>query len=85
LTHSRGIKFQVLVLTPVIPAAQEAEIRRITVQSQPRANSSETLSRRTLHEKRAGGAAQGVECLTSKCESLSSNPSAAKKKKKEVK
>jgi hypothetical protein len=31
-------------LTPVIPDTQEAEIRRITIQSQPRETASETLS-----------------------------------------
>jgi hypothetical protein len=29
-------------LTPVIPATQDTEIRRIVVQSQPKANSSQT-------------------------------------------
>jgi hypothetical protein len=85
LTHSRGIKFQVLVLTPVIPAAQEAEIRRITVQSQPRANSSETLSRKKPSHKRAGGVAPGAECLFGKHEAVISNPNTAKKRKKKKK
>jgi hypothetical protein len=43
-------------LTPVIPATQEAEIRRIVVQSQPRTNSlqdpiSETKQNKTFTEK----------------------------------
>jgi hypothetical protein len=46
-------------LTPVILATQEAEIRRITVQSQPGQIVWETLSRKTLHKNRAGGVAQG--------------------------
>jgi hypothetical protein len=49
-------------LTPVILAAQEAEIRRITVQSQPRQIVYKTLSQKTLHKNRAGGVTQG-ECL----------------------
>jgi hypothetical protein len=52
-------------LTPVILATQEAEIRRITVQSQPRANSSQDpISKNPSHthtytQNRAGGVAQG--------------------------
>jgi hypothetical protein len=44
---------------PVIPATQEAEIKRIKVQSQPRQIVCEILSRKTLHKNRAGGVAQG--------------------------
>jgi hypothetical protein len=46
---------------PVILATQEAEIRRIKVQSQPRQKKTvrETLSRKTLFKNRAGGVAQG--------------------------
>jgi DNA-binding transcriptional regulator PaaX len=45
---------------PVILATQEAEIRRIMVQSQPEANSSTRSSlENTLHKNRAGGVAQG--------------------------
>jgi hypothetical protein len=40
----------------------------------------ETLSQKIPTQKRAGGAAQVVEHLTSKCEALSSNPSTAAKK-----
>jgi hypothetical protein len=39
---------------PVILATQEAEIRRIMVQSQPGQIVGETLSRKNLHKKRAG-------------------------------
>jgi hypothetical protein len=39
-------------LTAVIPATQEAEIRRITVQSQPGEIVRETLSQNTHHKKR---------------------------------
>jgi hypothetical protein len=38
-------------LTPVILATQEAEIRRITVQSQTRQRVHETLSRKNHHKK----------------------------------
>jgi hypothetical protein len=47
-------------LTPVILATQEAEIRRITVQSQPWANSSWDLILRNPSQKMAGGVAQDV-------------------------
>jgi hypothetical protein len=48
------------VLTPVVLATQEAEIRRIVVQSHPGQVVPETLSRKTLHKNRAGGVAQGI-------------------------
>jgi hypothetical protein len=60
-------------LTPVIPATQEAEIRRITARSQPGEIVPETLSRKTHHKKGL------VEWL--KVKALSSNPSTTKKKK----
>jgi hypothetical protein len=60
-------------LTPVILATQEGEIRRITVQSQPRQIVCETLSRK--HPSQKGLA----ECL--KVKALSSSPSTVKKKK----
>jgi hypothetical protein len=46
-------------LAPVILATQEAEIRRLVVQSQPRQIVHKTLLRKTRHKKRAGGVAQG--------------------------
>jgi hypothetical protein len=45
-------------LTAVTLATQEAEIRRTRFQSRPRQIFHETLSRKTLHKKRAGGVAQ---------------------------
>jgi hypothetical protein len=59
-------------LTPIILATQEAGFRKIEVQSQPWANSSETLSRKYPTQNRAGGVAQVVEPLPSKLEALSS-------------
>jgi hypothetical protein len=49
-------------LMPVIPATQEAEIKRITVRSQPGKIVHETLSQKTqhTHKKSAGGVAQVV-------------------------
>jgi hypothetical protein len=47
-------------LTPVILATQEAEIRRIEVQSQPWANSFRAPILKKPFTKRAGGVAQGV-------------------------
>jgi hypothetical protein len=47
-------------LTPVIPATQEAEIRRMEVRSQPGQIVCETLSQRNPTQERAGGVAQGV-------------------------
>jgi hypothetical protein len=46
-------------LIPVILAAQEAEVRRIAVQSQPRQIVHKTLSRKTLYKNWAGRVAQG--------------------------
>jgi hypothetical protein len=45
---------------PVILAIQEAEIRRITFQSQAGQIVCETLSWKTLSQKRADGVTQGV-------------------------
>jgi hypothetical protein len=59
---------------PVILATQEAEIRRITVQSQSRQIEGETLSEKNHHKIGL------VEWL--KVKALSSNSSTAKKKKK---
>jgi hypothetical protein len=56
------------------PATQEAEIRRITILSQPWANSSpDTILKKTHHKKVL------VEWL--KVKALSSNPTTEKKKK----
>jgi hypothetical protein len=46
---------------PVILATYEAEIRRITVGSQPGQIVRETLSQKNPSQKRAGGMAQGVQ------------------------
>jgi hypothetical protein len=51
---------QVLGFTPVILATQEAEIKRIAVQSQPGQTVRETLSLKNITEKRASGVVQGV-------------------------
>jgi hypothetical protein len=70
-------------LTPVILATQEAEIRRIMVQSQPGQIVHETPSRKKPSQKRAGGVAQVVEShLPSMHEAFSSNSSIAKRRKK---
>jgi hypothetical protein len=47
-------------LTSVILTPQEAEIRRIIVQSQPRQIVCETLSQKNTTQKRGGGVAHGV-------------------------
>jgi hypothetical protein len=44
---------------PAVLAAQEAEIRRIMIQSQPGKIVHETLFQKTLHKNRVGGVAQG--------------------------
>jgi hypothetical protein len=62
---------------PVIPATQEAEIRRIEVQSQPRQIVCKTLSRKTLSQKIGL-----VEWL--KVNTLNSSPSTTKKRRKEL-
>jgi hypothetical protein len=63
-------------LTPIIIATQEAEIRRIVVQSPAQANS-ETLSWKNSSQKRAGGVTQVV--------GTEFKPQYHKKKKKEKK
>jgi hypothetical protein len=61
------------VALPVILGTQEAEIRRITVWSQPKQIVPwHPISKKVLHKNKAGGVAQG--------EALSSNPRTAKKK-----
>jgi hypothetical protein len=47
-------------LTPVILAMQEAEIRKIVVQSQPRETILETLVQKNPSHKRGGGVTQPV-------------------------
>jgi hypothetical protein len=47
-------------LTPVILAPQEAEIRRIVIQSQPRKIVHKTLSQKNSSQKWAGGVVRGV-------------------------
>jgi hypothetical protein len=68
------------VAPPIILATQEAEIRGIVVQSQPREIVHETPSQKYPTQKRAGAVPQGVECQPSKREALSSNPNTKKKK-----
>jgi hypothetical protein len=46
--------------SPVNLVTQEAEIRRITVRSQPGQIVCETLSQKNPSQKRAGGVAKGV-------------------------
>jgi hypothetical protein len=65
---------------PIILAAQEVEIRRMTVQSQPRQRVHKTLSQKYSTQKSVGKVAQVVEHLHSNHEDLSSKPSTAKKK-----
>jgi site-specific recombinase XerC len=64
-------------LTPVILATQEAEIRRIKVQSQPGQIAHKTLSRKNSSQKGL------VEWL--KVKTMSSNPSTTKKTKNKKK
>jgi hypothetical protein len=49
-----------LRLKPITPATQEAGIRRVTVQSQPRQTVWETLSQKHPSQKKASEVAQGV-------------------------
>jgi hypothetical protein len=63
---------------PVILATWEAEVRRITVQSQTGKVAKPYLKNYTT-QNRAGEVAQVVEHLPSKHEALSSNPSPGKK------
>jgi hypothetical protein len=61
---------------PVILVPLEAEVRRIMAQSQPKQTVCETLSQKNLHKKGL------VEWLMVK--TLSSSPSTAKKKKRNI-
>jgi hypothetical protein len=70
--------------TPVILATWDAEIRRNTVQGQTRQIILKTLSLK-YPKHRADGVAQVTECLLSKPEALSSNPTTAKKNQKNKK
>jgi hypothetical protein len=60
----------------LIPNTQEAEIRRITVQSQPQQVVHQTISQKNPSQKRAGGVVQGV--------GLEFKPQYCKKEKKMV-
>jgi hypothetical protein len=64
-------------LPPVNPATQEAQMKRIEIQSQPGQIVLETLSQKNLSQKRAGGVAQG--------EGPEFKPQYSKKKKKKKK
>jgi hypothetical protein len=65
---------------PIILANREAEIRRIAVQDQPWQIVHKILSKKFPTQKRTGEMPRRVENLTDKPETLSSNPSTAKKK-----
>jgi hypothetical protein len=69
-------------LTPASLATWEVEIRRMPVQSQPWTSSSQDPILKVPITKRAGGEAQVAQYLPSKHETLCSNPSTVKKKKK---
>jgi hypothetical protein len=68
-------------LTHIILATEEAEIRS-EVQGQPRQKVLKTPSQKYTAQKRAGGVAQKVKCLTSKHKVLSSGPVPQKKGRK---
>jgi hypothetical protein len=59
---------------PIIVVAQQPDIKGITVQNQSRQIVHETLSQKYPTQKRASRVAKIVEYLTSKYETLSSNP-----------
>jgi hypothetical protein len=65
---------------PITVATQDAQIRRIEVQSQPRPTVCETLSQQNPSQKRTGGVAQGVG---PEFKLLQLSPSSKKKKTKE--
>jgi hypothetical protein len=63
LSHIFPLTTFIVCRAPVILATQEAAIRRIVIQSQPRQIFKETLSqkkKKNPHKKRAGGITQGV-------------------------
>jgi hypothetical protein len=62
-------------MAPINLASQEAEIRRIIVQRQLQQIVQQTLSQNYPTRERAGGVAQAIKYLPSKCEALCSNPS----------
>jgi hypothetical protein len=64
---------------PIILATWEAEIKRITVESQAGEIAYETLSQKIPIENRTGRGSQVVECLHNKFEAWSSNSSTDKK------
>jgi hypothetical protein len=73
-------------LTPVNLVTQEAEIRRILVQSLPPEKSFvRPYLENTRHKKRTGRVVQVVKCLRSNHEAQSSNPRTAENKKKKKK
>jgi hypothetical protein len=69
---------------PVILATQEGEIRKISVQSQPRQKVRPYLKNAQHTKKRASGVAQVVNHLPSKCEAQSSNPVISKTNKQKT-
>jgi hypothetical protein len=66
---------------PVVLATQEAEIRKIIVQSQSWQVAQAEPILKIPTQKKAGGVGQVVEHLPSKCETLSSNSSNCQKEK----
>jgi hypothetical protein len=66
-------------LTPISLATQEAKIRMTAVPAQPVQIVHESLSRKYPTQSKAGGVAQMIEHLASKCEALSSKTSITKK------
>jgi hypothetical protein len=66
--HKKKVLAGLWWFTPVILDTQEAEIRRITVQSQPGEIVCETLSQRNPTQNKAGGVAEVVESVPSKRE-----------------
>jgi hypothetical protein len=67
-------------LIPIILATQEAKIKRITVQDQPKQIVLETLSQKHPTQRKVGKVAHMGEHLPRKCEALCSNLSIVNKK-----